>query len=103
MTSSGETPAHEVTPDEMAAGIDVAKRMRVAIFVVAYNAEAHIRETLRRIPEVLLPHIASIYVFDDRSSDATKEKARELMDEIPKLRVFQTPTNQGYGGNQKLG
>ena len=50
MTSSGETPAPEVTPDEMAAGIDVAKRMRVVIFVVAYNAEAHIPETLRRIP-----------------------------------------------------
>ena len=99
----GDDPAREVTADEVAAGIDVAKQMRVAIFVVAYNAEEHIRETLRRIPESLLPHIASIYVFDDRSSDATTAKARELMSEIPKLQVFSTPTNQGYGGNQKLG
>jgi len=75
----------------------------VAIFVVAYNAEAHIRETLRRIPEDLLPHLTSIYVIDDRSADRTTEVASRLKAEIPMLDVFTTPVNQGYGGNQKLG
>jgi glycosyltransferase involved in cell wall biosynthesis len=77
--------------------------MRVAVFVVAYNAEAHIRETLRRIPQALRDLLQCIYVFDDRSKDGTIEAARQLQDEIPKLQVFTTPTNQGYGGNQKLG
>jgi len=77
--------------------------LRVAVFVVAYNAEAHIRETLGRIPEELLPHLASIYVIDDKSVDRTTEVAKRLKSELPMLEVFTTPVNQGYGGNQKLG
>jgi glycosyltransferase involved in cell wall biosynthesis len=75
----------------------------VAIFVVAYNAEAHIRETLQRIPRELLPHLASIYVIDDKSVDRTTEVATRLKADLPMLDVFTTPVNQGYGGNQKLG
>ena len=75
----------------------------MAIFVVAYNAEAHIRETLQRIPQELLPHLASIYVIDDRSVDRTTEVATRLKADLPMLEVFTTPVNQGYGGNQKLG
>jgi glycosyltransferase involved in cell wall biosynthesis len=77
--------------------------MRVAVFVVAYNAEAHIRETLRRIPADLVPHLAAIYVIDDKSADRTTEIADRLKAEVPGLEVFTTPFNQGYGGNQKLG
>ena len=77
--------------------------MRVAVFVVAYNAEAHIRETLRRIPTELAPHLVAIYVIDDKSVDRTTEVARRLKAEVPGLEVFTTPFNQGYGGNQKLG
>ena len=77
--------------------------MRVAIFVVAYNAEAHIRETLRRIPADLVPHLAAIYVIDDKSVDRTVDVTTGLKAEVPGLEVFTTPFNQGYGGNQKLG
>jgi glycosyltransferase involved in cell wall biosynthesis len=84
-------------------GLQVARELRVAIFVVAYNAEDHIRDTLRRIPEGLLPHLASIYVIDDKSVDRTTDVARRLKAEMPMLDVFTTPVNQGYGGNQKLG
>ncbi len=47
--------------------------------------------------------LTSIYVIDDSSVDETTSLARSLGDEIPILEVFQTPHNQGYGGNQKLG
>lgn len=91
------------TPDEVATGIEVARTQRVAVFVVAYNAESHIRATLRRIPASLLEHLESIYVIDDSSRDDTTVVARALQAEIPILEVFRTPYNQGYGGNQKLG
>nr|HMQ21137.1 bifunctional glycosyltransferase/class I SAM-dependent methyltransferase [Planctomycetota bacterium] len=40
---------------------------------------------------------------DDQSPDATFDKAREVARDFPRMRVFKTPQNQGYGGNQKLG
>ena len=95
--------AFEIPPEEWERGLSVARSQRVAVFVVAYNAEAHIRDTLRRIPEQLQALLASIYVIDDRSLDTTTEVARAVQAEIPSLRVFATPFNQGYGGNQKLG
>ena len=103
MAPSRNAPLYELTPEEQDAGLRVAKSMRVAVFVVAYNAESHIRETLRRIPSALLPHLASIYVIDDSSTDASTDVARSLRAEMPQLEVFTTPYNQGYGGNQKLG
>ena len=88
---------------ERARGLAVARAQRVAIFVVAYNAEAHIEETLRRIPPDLVPRLVDLYVIDDRSSDHTSEAAARLAEDLPPLKVFRTPFNQGYGGNQKLG
>ena len=90
-------------PEERARGIAVADSRRVAVFVVAYNAESHIRATLERIPEDLRDKLAAIYVIDDSSSDATSSTARAVARDIPYLQVFRTPSNQGYGGNQKLG
>ena len=89
--------------EEWARSLDAASRLRVAVFVVAYNAEAHIEETLRRIPRELAERLTSIYVIDDSSRDETSRAATDLKSEIPTLDVFRTPYNQGYGGNQKLG
>ena len=97
------TDLPEVSDEEWAGCLGVVRSTRVAIFVVAYNAEAHIRETLRRIPSDLAPHLAAIYVIDDKSVDRTMDVASGLEAEIPGLEVFSTPFNQGYGGNQKLG
>jgi len=97
------TDLAQISDAEWATCLDVVRSQRVAIFVVAYNAEAHIRETLRRIPADLLPHLAAIYVIDDKSVDRTTEVASRLKAEVPGLEVFTTPFNQGYGGNQKLG
>ncbi|MGB1841070.1 MAG: glycosyltransferase family 2 protein, partial [Longimicrobiales bacterium] len=91
------------SPDEFATALEVARAQRVAVFVVAFNAESLIRDTLRRIPEALRECLTSIYVIDDSSRDETVDMARTLRAEIPILDVFRTPYNQGYGGNQKLG
>ena len=103
MAPTPSTDVRGITGDELARGVDVARRQRVAIFVVAYNAESHIEDTLRRIPEALREHLTSIYVIDDSSRDETTRIARSLSEELPVLEVFRTPYNQGYGGNQKLG
>ena len=93
----------EISPEEWERGLSVGRSQRVELFGVAYNAESHIADTLRRIPEQLRALRASIYVINDRSSDTTSEVARGVRREIPALRVFATPYNQRYGGNQKLG
>lgn len=103
MASPPVSNVEGLSADELGRGLHVARTQRVAVFVVAYNAASHIRETLRRIPPELLEHLTSIYVIDDSSSDETIAIARSVSEEIPVLEVFRTPYNQGYGGNQKLG
>lgn len=78
---------------------------KVAIFVVAYNAERHIEDVLARIPNWVAEKLAEIFIIDDRSSDNTAHVARQIdwpATHCP-LKVFTTPYNLGYGGNQKLG
>ncbi|MCC6933041.1 MAG: glycosyltransferase family 2 protein [Deltaproteobacteria bacterium] len=82
-------------------------RTKVLIFVVAYNAEEHIENVLRRIPIGELPtdrYETEILVIDDSSSDKTYEIAHRMVDVLRrKLMVLKNPQNLGYGGNQKLG
>ena len=81
------------------------ERNRVAILVVAYNAERHIEDVLRRIPAWVAEKLAEIYVIDDHSTDDTFGSAEkvEWPTQYAPLRIFRTPYNQGYGGNQRLG
>jgi glycosyltransferase involved in cell wall biosynthesis len=78
---------------------------RVAIFIVAYNAERHIEKVLKRIPSWIAERLAEIFIIDDHSSDNTVAVAGKV--EWPPhhapLNIFRTPYNQGYGGNQRLG
>lgn len=78
---------------------------RVAIFIVAYNAERHIKKVLERIPTWVAERLAEIFVIDDHSSDNTFTVAAniEWPSQNAPLRIFRTPYNQGYGGNQRLG
>lgn len=83
----------------------VLEEKRVAIFIVAYNAERHIERVLRRIPSWVAERLAEIFIIDDHSSDNTIAAA-ERVDWPPHyapLRLYRTPYNQGYGGNQRLG
>lgn len=83
----------------------VLEENRVAIFIVAYNAEKHIKKVLGRIPTWVAERLTEIFVIDDRSSDNTFEVATkvEWPSQYAPLRIFRTPYNQGYGGNQRLG
>ncbi len=80
---------------------------RLLIFVVAYNAEKTIQQTLRRIPAALLhDYGAEVLVIDDSSTDRTFARGEGLRrdETLPfALTVLFNPENQGYGGNQKIG
>jgi len=81
-------------------------RLRVLIFIVAYNAERTIVRTLTRIPPALLEQYdVEVLVIDDASQDRTFESGRSIaQDTFPfALTVLTNPVNQGYGGNQKIG
>lgn len=83
----------------------VLEENRVGLFIVAYNAQNHIESTIERIPDDLKPLFDQIYVIDDSSTDQTTEVLRSI--KMPKncapFKVFRTPENLGYGGNQILG
>jgi len=80
--------------------------MRVLIFVVAYQAEKHIIDTLSRIPFDALSQIEyEVLIIDDASTDQTSALAKNYQSThtaIP-ITITKNETNQGYGGNQKLG
>lgn len=80
-------------------------RTKVAVFIIAYNAEMHIHSVLDRIPKALRDKFAEVYIIDDSSTDSTFATAAKSGKEIGynNLRVLRTPFNRGYGGNQKLG
>lgn len=85
--------------------LKVLQENRVAVFIVAYNAERHITQVLKRIPGWIAEQLAEVYLIDDHSRDNTL-RAAELIDwpaHHAPLHVYRTPYNQGYGGNQRLG
>ena len=94
-----------MTNDSLAKALEFLRHNRVAVFIVAYNAERHIEAVLNRIPDLIARNLVEIYIIDDSSTDRTVQVAREFSwgKEFAPLRIFKTPYNQGYGGNQKLG
>lgn len=79
-------------------------RMRLLIFVVAYEAETTLAKVLARIPEAVFEHDTEILVIDDSSKDRTFEVGlRSSRDSRGRTTVLYNRENQGYGGNQKLG
>ena len=79
---------------------------KIGIFVISYNASAHIQKTVSRIPLEIYDAIEEIYIFDDASPDNTYEVARQLKQNsalVGKLNIYKNPKNLGYGGNQKVG
>jgi glycosyltransferase involved in cell wall biosynthesis len=64
---------------------------RVAVVIPAYNEEQLLPETIRGVPAF----VDRIYVVDDRSKDATVERARASGD--PRVEVIEHEENQGVG------
>src|ERR1043166_3469392 len=85
-------------------GTDPNKK-RILIFVVAYNAETTIEKVLARIPTRLHSENVEVLIIDDSSRDNTFVRGLHCQKKLPdfKITVLRTPSNQGYGGNQKLG
>lgn len=83
----------------------VLKQNKIAIFIVAYNAEKNIYSVLKRIPKWIAKQLVEIYIIDDSSTDTTLAKLKKfnLPGYFPKFQIFKTPYNLGYGGNQKMG
>jgi glycosyltransferase involved in cell wall biosynthesis len=92
------------SPIEKAA-LKVLQTNRVAVFIVAYNASKHIEKVLQRIPPWVAEGLAQIYLIDDSSQDETAFFATQVdwPSHFAPLKIFTTPFNQGYGGNQKIG
>lgn len=79
-------------------------KQKQLIFIVAYEAEAHIPELFERIRQSGLEATHDILLIDDASGDKTAEVARQLAGGLAtKTTVLRNPSNLGYGGNQKLG
>lgn len=81
-------------------------RLKVLIFIVAYNAENKIVSVIDRIPRVLADkYDLSLLIIDDCSKDETQRVAFNYLEKgfwCSSL-VLRNPENQGYGGNQKIG
>ena len=79
---------------------------RVLIFVVAYEADAHLRGVLDRIPAAVIDDpLVDLLVIDDASGDGGARAAGRWAEErgADRTVVLRNPVNLGYGGNQKLG
>lgn len=80
---------------------------RTLILIVAYNADRHISTVLDRIPESIWvgePYHCELLVIDDFSSDATWQVCNDYCERNNRqITILRTPSNQGYGGNQKIG
>lgn len=85
--------------------IHVLNTHKVAIFIVAYNAASHIENVLNRIPDWISKNVVEIYIIDDYSVDNTCEAARaaKWSEDFSPIKIYRTPYNLGYGGNQCLG
>ena len=81
----------------------LSKGKRIGIFVIAFNAESHIRQTLDRIPESVWREITVLFVVDDCSTDETVSCALDYPNWKDKIVVLRNRVNHRYGGNQKIG
>lgn len=95
------------TPDAIQSAHDRptfdARGRRIGIFIIAYNAEAHIGDTLARIPGDVWEAIEVAFIVDDCSTDDTVSTALEIRETYEKVEILRNRVNQRYGGNQKIG
>jgi glycosyltransferase involved in cell wall biosynthesis len=79
---------------------------RLLVFIVAYEAEATLKDVLDRVPRSVFDDFdVEILIVDDASEDRTFEMGYQYASAHPELplTVLRNDYNQGYGGNQKIG
>ena len=86
-------------------GNDSESRLKIAIFIVSYNAVRKLSSVLDRIPAAVWERVEEVFVFDDSSDDDTYlvGLGYKSLHGREKLKVFRNERNLGYGGNQKRG
>lgn len=79
--------------------------MKIAIFVIAYEAVNTLHQVIDRIPKVVKDQVEEIFLFDDASNDNTFYAAigYKVYNKVDKLSIHKNKRNLGYGGNQKKG
>ena len=79
--------------------------MDLSVVVPAFNEAERIEANLRTIHQYLSSKGVNfeIIVVDDKSEDNTVQKVKELMREIPRLRLIELEEHQGKGGAVKTG
>jgi len=92
-------------PGETNVGESTDRRSpRVLVFVVAYEAESTLSRVLERIPPSIWALDTEVLVIDDSSRDRTFEVGLLTAERVGHpVTVLYNSSNQGYGGNQKLG
>lgn len=78
----------------------------ISIIVPAYNEQARLPETLRRIEDYFRQtqwDFHEIIVVDDGSADATVEAAAKFASANPNIRVLRNPGNRGKGFSVRHG
>jgi len=95
----------EISKTEYQTALEFTKLNKIAVFIVAYNAEKYLESVISRIPADFGKIFAEIFIIDDFSNDQTFEIGKQIITKYPEynLNVYRTPYNRGYGGNQKLG
>lgn len=71
---------------------------RIALIMPVYNEAATIEDTIRELYEKLVNKMANvdIWVFEDGSTDGTKEVLGKLAKEFPRLHVRMAAAKKGY-------
>jgi glycosyltransferase involved in cell wall biosynthesis len=78
----------------------------LSIIIPAYNEQARLPDTLRRVEQYLREGNWSFYeilVVDDGSSDGTAEAATKFATAHPNIRVLRNPGNRGKGFSVRHG
>ena len=88
---------------QTASGTFDRRGLRIGVFVVAYDDDSMITETLSRVPESVWQEIEVLFVIDDCSRDQTVERVLSFDRHREKTVVLRNRVSHRYGGNQKIG